>query len=198
MHIRHKTFLLFLVLLVSWSCRKEPGPLEVVQQFHKLSAQDRYSEALLLVDLDAKCRTMLGELYERGSDDDQREMQAIWQRKLEETTRTYLSRHFGDATGKIVLESSLESTAEVSQTKGKFKLIYSLAKGDDGWRIVDRINELDGIRPDAARSMKVLLSRIEGELGHPPTLAEVNTRLEEYMERLRIRRIPVNAAPTKR
>jgi hypothetical protein len=197
-HIRHKSFALFLVLVASFGCRKDLGPVEVVQQFHKFTSQEMYTEALLLVDFDAKCRTMLGDLYVQGDIDDQREMQDIWSRKLEETTRTYLSRHFGDATGKIVLETGSEAIAEVSQTKGKFKLIYSLQKGEGGWLIVDRINEIDGARPNPSRSMRVLLKRIEGELGHPPTLAEVNARLEDYMERMKVRRIPVNAAPAKR
>ncbi len=160
-------------------------------QFHKLAEKEDWEAALRLIDLSAKCEAMIGELYTQGDPEEQADMRDIWQRKLVASTRDYLEKHFGESLGKVVRLEGDETHAVVQQEKGKFRLIYTLELREGGWIIVDRAHELDGIRPNPKRSMEIILSRIEMELRRKPTLAEVNARLEEYMDRLRVRQIKV-------
>ncbi len=188
----HLLWILCLSTLLT-ACRKEepPGPAQTVVRFHKLAEAGDWEAALKLVDLDSKCRTMLGDVYAQGPEADRTQMQQLWGRRLQSATETYFEKHFGDSLGELTEKALADDAAEVVQRKGKFTLVYSLQRRPEGWIIVDRIHELDGVRPDPARGIQVILKRIEGELGHKPTLAELNQHLEEYMERLRIRRIPV-------
>ncbi len=190
-----RTLLLWIscLFVLAAGCRKGDNdtPVETVKQFHQLAEQGQWEQALLLVDLDAKCTEMLGDLYRQGAPADQASMRDIWSRRLQESTATYRSKHFGDTLGSLRLLEERNGSARVEQKNGKFLLIYSLAKGPEGWRIVDRVHELDGVRPDPARSLEVILQHIEKDLGRKPTLADVNARLEDYMKRLKIRRIQV-------
>lgn len=167
------------------------SPVDTVKRFHQLAEKQDWEAALALIDLDAKCRRMLGDLYAQGPPAEQATMRDIWQRKLIDSTTEYLDKHFGESLGTLSQTETDASHAMVQQEKGKFRLIYSLELKNGQWLIVDRGHELDGIRPNPKRSIEVILGRIEKEMGRKPSLAEVNARLEEYMDRFRIRQIKV-------
>lgn len=194
--MRRKRTLLFLaccLALIPGGCSKsEPlSPVDTVKRFHQLSEKGEWESAIALVDIGDKCARMLGELYTQGQPEDQAAMRDIWQRKLIASTTEYLDKHFGESLGTVSQTGGDETHAVVQQEKGKFRLIYSLELKDGAWIIVDRGHELDGIRPNPKRSIEVILRRIENEMGRKPTLPEVNARLEEYMDRFRVRQIKV-------
>jgi hypothetical protein len=174
-------------LLLTAGCAKAPGPMDVVRQFHEHAQGDQWDEAMVLIDVGAKCTTTFGELYSSAPAEDQEEMKRIWGDRLIEVTRKHLQKFFGDSLGELTLETTSETTAEVTQTKGRFSLVYSLEKREAGWIIIDRTHELDGVRPSLATGVKIVLGHIERDLGRKPTLAEVNERFLDYIGRVRTR-----------
>jgi len=165
--------------------------VETVKRFHTLAEKGDWKDAMMLIDLDAKCGEMIGDIYTRGQPEEQATMRDIWQRKLIDSTEKYLDKHFGESLGTVTQTEGDESHAVVVQEKGKFRLIYTLEVLEGKWRIVDRGHELDGVRPNPRQSMDIILARIKTELGREPTLADLNERLEEYIDRLRVRQIKV-------
>jgi hypothetical protein len=166
-----------------------------VRDFHRLAAVGQWEAALALVDLEAKALSMLGEVYAQGRGEDQAANRAIWGRKLQEVTGAFIARYFKEGPGEVLLVSQSQGRAEVVQQSRSFKLIYTLRAGETGWLIVDRTHEADGLRPKVERGMSVVLAHIEKELGRPPTLAEVNVRLEQMLDRLRERAVRVPVSP---
>lgn len=183
------------VLFLLPCCAKAPGPLEVVKQFHLHAKAAQWDEAMALIDVGAKCSTTFGELYTSAPAEDQAEMKRIWGDRLIEVTDKHLQKFFGDSLGELSLETTSETMAEVTQTKGKFSLIYSLEKRASGWIIVDRTHELDGVRPSLATGVNIVLGHIEKDLGRKPTLAEVNERFVDYISRVRARTFKVGREP---
>lgn len=172
------------------ACAKERTPIDTVKEFHSLAKSERWEEALPMVDLDAKCATMFGDLYRTGASEEQARTRKILGERLKKSTKLFLDKFFGDKDGTFSETTSSDTTAEVTQTIGTFSLIYVLEKGQ-GWRIVDRTHERDGVRPGVQRGVSAIIAAITKELGREPTLADVNERLESYLERTRLRSIKV-------
>ena len=172
------------------ACAKERTPTDAVRRFHALAKGEQWDEALALVDLDAKCVAMFGELYSDGTKEEQARTREILGERLKKSTSLFLGKFFGDKDG--VFSESLDSdtSAEVTQTIGTFSLIYIMEKGDE-WRIADRTHERDGVRPGVQRGVSAILKAIGQELGRAPTLGDVNERLEQYLQRTRLKTIRV-------
>ena len=187
---RQAMVLLWLLALLC-GCSKEPGPEAVVREFHTQAKAGRFDLAIALVDLDAKCRRMFGDLYADGPENEQARMRASWGDALKDVTAVYYQHHFIRGPGEITVSSAGPDQAEVVQRDGKFALVYLLAKGTGGWLIADRMHELDGVRPAAQKGIDVMLQQIRNELGREPNLTEVNDRLAGYLKRIKIRKFRV-------
>jgi len=160
-----------------------------------LAVAGDWENADRLVDLDAKCSRMFGSLYDDGPDPEKVRMRDAWARRLEETTGLYYKHHFKDGPGELSEKIISDGEAEVAQREGRFALLYVLKRTEGTWRIVDRMHELEGVRPIAQKGIATMLSRIEQELGRKPSLSDVNDRLEYYLSRLRLRQYRVGPRP---
>lgn len=170
--------------------------METARRFHELTVEGRWDEALLLVDLDAKSRRMLGPVYEQAPEADKAVTRDYWAKRLKAVTAHYLAQHFTTGPGKFSLRRQDQGTAEVVQAEDNFALVYTLELRDGTWVIVDRTNEINGVRPSSSAALSFILKRMENDLGHPPDLKKINERLEEYTSRMRIRSFrPVQARP---
>ncbi len=172
------------------ACAKERTPTELVREFHSLAKSERWEEALPMVDLGAKCASMFGDMYTRAGAEEQARTREILAERLKKSTNLFLGKFFGDKDGTFSETITSATSAEVTQTIGNFSLIYILEKGDK-WRIVDRTHERDGVRPGVQRGVNAIIKAITKELGREPTLGDVNERLEQYLERTRLKSIRV-------
>jgi hypothetical protein len=183
---------LFLILLPT-ACASPEGPESTVRRFDGYVRDGKWDEAFALVDFEAKAVRMLGDLYSSASEQDRQATRDLWARRLKLATENYYRNHFRDGAGELVVSSNAAGKAEVLQNEAGFVLVYELEERNGNWIIVDRTHEKDGIRPRVEQGMSVVLGRIGKELGRKPTLADVNARLEHYLERTRERVLRVGA-----
>ncbi len=195
--MQHRVPILLAGLILGWiatGCASANGPENTVRRFDGLVREGKWDEALALVDLGAKAARMLGDLYTAAPEADRKVTCDIWGRRLKLATETYYKNHFKDGPGELSVTSLGDGKAEVVQKEGTFVLVYELELRDGNWIIVDRAHEKDGVRPSVEKGMAVVLKRIQGEIGHPPTLADVNQRLEFYLDRTRERVLKIGGS----
>jgi len=193
MHHRVPILLAWVTGVLLSACGPGEGPDSVVRRFDDLARKRSWDEALALVDLDAKAARMLGDLYAAAPEEDRLKTRELFGRRLRANTESAYGARFKEGPGEIKVTSLEESRAEVTQKEGDFVLVYELEKRREGWIIIDRTHEKDGVRPKVEQGMSMVLKRIEGELGRPPRLADVNERLEFYLERMRERVFRIGA-----
>jgi hypothetical protein len=178
-------------LLVLAACSSPASPEETVKRFHQKAASGDWDAALALVDMDAKAASMFAELYTSAGEQDKDRTRQILSERLKDVAARDIERNFPSGSGSVSIGKTLDNGVEVIQTNGKFSLIYLLEQRDGAWSIVDRTHETAGVRPSVKTGVESLLGKVEQDLGHKPSLKELNERLPSLLGRARVKRLKV-------
>lgn len=189
------TFLAGLLILFSIpsACNRRPdeAAVEVVKTFAQESRAGHWEAAMALVDFDAKCRSMYGDIYDKGAPEEQRVTQDILKERLRFSTQQALAGTFRHRDGEFLAVVLAEDRVEVTQTLDRVSLLYTLHRRDDRWLVVDRTHIMNGERPNVKMLTHAVLMQVRKRLGHEPTLAELNQHLPEVMKHVRQKTIEV-------
>jgi hypothetical protein len=192
-----------LILLLASACLigcKDPGPTPAdaataaVKSIVACEIAKDWACVERGLDLDQKAAALFGETYKLGKPESKARTREILFDRFKIATPVQRDRWFDGAIGEIKIISAEASKVVLQELAPKEPVgfQYSVVKQGELWRVEERLKVRAGELLNPKTLTGPMVRQIEGELGRPPTLSEINEHIHGYLDghRVRVMKLP--------